>query len=104
MTLLEVFADVFEAGERYRVHIDNQAPIGGDTQFETFDVGTVGPASAIGTAADDYANEVEVLVEDGDLYLESHKWGQVAKIEHVETNDGATLAQSATVVYERGGA
>lgn len=92
-----------EPDQHVEVHIPNTAPIGGDTQFESFVIEAVTDDAIRGTDQS-WGDEIRVEhADDGDgLHLTSGGMsGPVVRIEVMRTTEhGVPIHASGTVVYE----
>jgi hypothetical protein len=102
--MFELFG-ALNQGDRVVVHVKNDAPIGGQTQRDSFDIEVVEPARVRGTDPS-WGTEETLAVEDGELMFHgAMKSGPVQRVERMDTtSDGITIHGSEDVLFERGGA
>lgn len=100
--MFDVFA-ALAAGDRVKVHIPNDAPIGPDTEHDSFDIEAVEPARVRGTDPNWGTDEV-LVVENGDLLFRgTGKQGPVERVERLETDaEGRSIVGSGEVLFVRG--
>lgn len=76
---------IVNEGQHIKAHIPNNAPIGGDTQYETFVVENVTEGKITGID-ETWNDEITISRQNGNLHLQSGgKSGEVIKIETIQT-------------------